>query len=60
MQFGSRDAKDRHREKHKKKEYEYLLEDEISFVHLLRIEGKYAHVSQLPLLLLHHRQLTLA
>ncbi len=40
MQFGSRDAKDRHREKHKEKEYEYLLEDEISFVRSLRIEGK--------------------
>ncbi len=40
MQFGSRDAKDRYREKHKEKDYEYLLEDEISFVRSLRIEGK--------------------
>lgn len=40
MQFGSRDAKERYREKHKEKEYEYLLDDEITFVKSLRIPGK--------------------
>lgn len=40
MQFGSRDAKEKYREKHKEKDYEYLLDDEISFVRSLRIEGK--------------------
>ena len=40
LQFGAKDAKDRHRAKHKEKDYEYLLEDEISFVKSLRIEGK--------------------
>ena len=36
MSFGSKDAK----EKHKEKNYEYLLEDEITFVQSLRIPGK--------------------
>lgn len=40
MQFGSKDAKERHRAKHKEKEYEYLLDDEITFVKSLRIPGK--------------------
>lgn len=40
MEFGSKDAKERHKAKHKEKEYEYLLDDEISFVKSLRIEGK--------------------
>ena len=39
MQFGSRDAKERH-EAAQKSKYEYLLEDEITFVKSLQIPGK--------------------
>jgi pre-mRNA-splicing factor ATP-dependent RNA helicase DHX16 len=38
MQFGSRDAKERHAKQ--EKNYEYLLDDEIDFVQSLRIPGK--------------------